>query len=162
MIAITQIRSFSVSIRILVLIALLATTFLAIPVLAEGEGTTVSVERLKGIGVGMKIVFPDDISADLNVFINGVKMKCEVVASNTLYCVGPLRPKEYGNLTIFGGASNIAIFTTKVVGPASNNQRGEEADDCVQPNFGIISIAGSITKHPPQPPTNQCPPVLTR
>lgn len=148
-----QLRSFSEGIRILVLFALLITTFLAVPVLAEGDGPTISVERLKGIGVGMKIVFPDDISGDLSVFINGVKMNCEVVAPDTLYCVGPLRPKEFGNLTIFDRVSNTAIFTTAVAGPASNNQGGET---CV-PRRVAFSPQADV-QLPPPPSINWCPP----
>lgn len=117
--------------RVLILFALLVITFLTVPVFAEGDRPIVSVERLKGIGVGMKIVFPDNIGGDLSVFINGVKMNCEVVASNTLYCIGPLRPKEFGNLTIFDGTNNTATFTTTVAGPASNNQGGV---DCAPPH----------------------------
>jgi hypothetical protein len=128
----TQLRSFSEGIRIFVLFSLLITTFLAMPVLAEGDGPTVSVERLKGIYVGMKIVFPEDISGDLSAFINGVKMKCEVVPQNALYCVGPLRAKTFGNLTILDGTNNTKIFATTVAGPASNNQDGVE---CVPPHL---------------------------
>ena len=154
----TQIRSFSEGLRILVLFALLITTFLAMPVLAEGDGPTVSVERLKGIGVGMKIVFPDNISGDLSVFINGVKMNCEVVAPDTLYCVGPLRAKDFGNLTIFNRASNTATFTTTVAGPASNNQGGEEADDCVPRRATSLSPRAD-NQLPPPPPINWCGPI---
>lgn len=150
-----QISSISKSIRILVLFALLAATFLAMPVFAEGDGPTVGVERLKGIGVGMKIVFPDDISGDLSVFINGVKMNCEVVAPDTLYCVGPLRPNDVGNLSIFDGVSNTATFSTAVAGPASNNQGGE---NCVPRRAAAASPQASLgIQFPPPPLINWCP-----
>jgi hypothetical protein len=150
----TKLKSFSEGIRGMVLIALLAATFLAVPVLAEGEGPTVSVERLKGIGVGMKIVFSDAISGDLSVFINGVKMNCEAVASNTLYCVGPLRPNEFGNLTITDGTGNTTIFATTVVGPASNNQKGE---DCIPRPVELSPPKGGS---PPRPQPNWCGPAF--
>ena len=117
-----QLSSFSKSVRVLILLALLAAAFLATPASAEGAGPVVTVERLKGIGVGIKIVFPDNISGDLSVFINGVKMNCKAVAPDTLYCVGPLRPNDFGNLSFYDMATQTTIFSTTVAGPAGNDQ----------------------------------------
>ena len=148
-----QLSSFSKSVRVLALLALLAAAFLATPASAEGDGPVVTVERLKGIGVGMKIVFPDNISGDLSVFINGVKMNCEAVAPDTLYCVGPLRPNDFGNLTFYDGASKTATFSTAVAGPASNNQ-----DETCVPRPAASSRQGAPLFGQEPPPGNWCAP----
>ena len=124
MFEIMKIRS-SEGFHAMVLIALLATIFLAMPVLSGDEEPTLSVDRLNGTGVGMKVVFPETIKEDLNVVLNGSKINCEMVTSDTMYCVGSLRPKEIGNLNIYDGPDNTTVFATRVMGPASNSLDGK-------------------------------------
>jgi hypothetical protein len=119
-----KIRS-SESFRAMVLIALLATIFLAMPVLADDEESTLRIDRLKGTGVGMKVVFPETIKKDLNVVFSGTKINCEMVTSDTMYCIGSLRPKEIGTLNIYAGPDNTTVFATTAIGPASNSLDGK-------------------------------------
>ncbi len=152
-----QLSSFSKSVRVLILLALLAAAFLATPASAEGAGPIVTVERLKGIGVGIKIVFPDNISGDLGVFINGVKMNCEAVAPDTLYCVGPLRPNDFGNLSFYDGTSQTTTFATTVAGPAGNEQDGET---CIPRPAANSRPAGAPLFGQEPPPGNWCAPTI--
>ena len=111
------INTFLRGIRILALFALLVTTFFAMPVSAEGDGLVITVDRLHGLGVGLKIVFPENISEDLGVFMNKKKMNCDLVAPDTLYCTGNLRPNEMGFLTFYDTASEAVIGKATVTGP---------------------------------------------
>lgn len=118
--------AFFKGLRILILVTVLAATFTASPALAEDEGYVITIERLKGIGVGVKIVFPGLINEDLIVVLNGKVMSCSPVVpkdeppdtpTDTLYCTENLRPKEAGVLTILGEDGQAASLRTVLASP---------------------------------------------
>lgn len=132
-----QQRSVSMGISILTLFALLASVFYATPVSAEGDRPAITVERLKGNGVGIKIVFSENTSGDLRVFLNRKKMTCNLVAPDTLYCIEKLRPNATGFLTFY--ENEAVTFMTKVNGPAKLNEDPSPKPCIVQ--FGGFKLA---------------------
>jgi hypothetical protein len=137
----SQLRSCLTGVRVLVLFAMLAVTLLATPALAEANGPVITVERLHGIGVGINFVFPENVSADLHIFLNGKMMDCELVALNTLYCIGTLRPNQTVSLQTYDGTSTSVTFTTAVTGPALNNFPTPPPDPCIR-SAGQIQLGG--------------------
>ncbi len=126
-----KVRSIAVGFRGLVLFALLAVTCLAAPALAEGNGPVVSVERLHGLGVGINLVFPEDVEPNLSIFLNGKMMDCELVAPNQLYCVGNLRPNETVTLSVYGETGITTSFSIATTGPDLNKEPEPVIDPCI-------------------------------
>jgi hypothetical protein len=148
MLAKNQLRSCMIIVRVLVLLSMLAVTLLASPALAEGNGPVITVERLHGIGVGINFVFPEDVSTDLQIFLNGNMMDCELVAPNTLYCIGTLRPNQTVSLQTYDGTSTSVTFTASVTGPALNGESEPRPDPCIpvatQNQLGGFKLASPV------------------
>lgn len=119
MIGTKHFRTTSQSARLLGALALLALALYASPVAAEGGVQVVSVERLNGLGVGIQLVFPEGVSPGTYVSLNGKMMDCEVVAPQTLYCTGSLRPNETVTLSA-GDAGGTQTFSITITGPQLN------------------------------------------
>ncbi|MEW6240453.1 MAG: hypothetical protein AB1564_06555 [Chloroflexota bacterium] len=76
-----------------ILITLLALILTATPVLAA-DAAEITVIRLNDHYIGIKIVFPTDISGHFSGFINQKHFDCLTLPPRTLFCIGPLDKSE--------------------------------------------------------------------
>ncbi|MEW6027938.1 MAG: hypothetical protein ACOYZ8_15540 [Chloroflexota bacterium] len=76
-----------------ILITLLALILTATPVLAA-DAAEITVIRLNDHYIGIKIVFPTDISGHFSGFINQKHFDCLTLPPCTLFCIGPLDKSE--------------------------------------------------------------------
>lgn len=90
MFSILRIKKLNTKIRnatfIVILILILTTSLVS----AAGEGATVTVTRLSNTKIGIKIVFPNEISGNFGGVIYPNYFDCDTYPPNTLYCVAPL------------------------------------------------------------------------
>lgn len=119
------------------LIILMLTTSLAS---AASDGTKVYVTRLTGTYVGIKIIFPNEISGSFGGMIGGNYFNCATIPSNTLYCIGQLASwVKVATLYIYEKPAGDVIFTTIISAP---------------PGIGKTNVVPT----PPPPPNQECPP----
>ena len=82
-------KSTHAKLRIGITIAVVMVLFITTAASAEGE-TIVTTERLSGTQIGIKILFPNEVSGNFSGFMWGKYFDCKVVSSNVVYCIGPL------------------------------------------------------------------------
>jgi hypothetical protein len=131
----TNLSKVSRTFRLLLLIAVIASAAVAGTAYAkydEGADVTVSVTRLKGLHVGILIEFPNALTGNYGLVVNGKTFDCEQVSETTLYCTGPLRPGEGGTLNVHSSDGTTMIFSAVVSGPPSNEPECE-GDECDPP-----------------------------
>lgn len=109
------------------LILSLLTTLTAFARSSTEDAATVHVTRLRGPFVGIKIIFPDDLSGEYAGTLGASHFDCSVVASNTLYCVGPfdwsLGPQT---LNIYENHAPYTMVLVKIIVPPPSGPRGPE------------------------------------
>jgi hypothetical protein len=109
---------------------------------AQTETASVEVFRIFGTWVGIKIIFPNDISGNFAGVLNGKHFDCATIPSNTLYCMGPFAQwSDEGTLFIYDNVSD-EIVLKKVINPPLGSQ-GEE-----------VTPPAEVTPPPPTDDTN--------
>jgi hypothetical protein len=132
------------------LLAVVFSLFGSAAALARAESANVEVFRLLGTWIGIKILFPTEISGNFAGTLAGKHFDCITVPTHELYCIGPFRQgMDPSLLTIYDNDTKETVLEKVITSPRGPGK----GDDEVQP-----TPTEAPTPDPTEEPCIECNP----